>query len=85
MNRECHGHWVKPLGVYRCLLDGRFVGAENQPKTCPNCKREVRASTILKLKLRAQTITTMEVFLGGSFEWVEYSRSESKAVPCPRK
>jgi hypothetical protein len=83
MNRECYGHWVEPLGLYRCLLDGQFVGAEHKPKICPNCERKVKASVILKPKLRAQTIT--EVFLGGHYGWIEVARSESKAVPCPRK
>jgi DNA-directed RNA polymerase subunit RPC12/RpoP len=78
MNRECCGHWLPALGVYRCLLDSKMVALKEKPEACPNCGRKVLCSTLRKPKMRE--VVQAQVYLPG-FGWVNFA----ERTICPKQ
>ena len=83
MNRDCYGDWLPAIGMYRCLMDGKFIPRKTQPKTCPNCHR-LALPRVTKAKPRFRVVKQHQIFLG-SFGWVNYNKATKEAATCPSR
>jgi len=76
MNRDCHGTWMRKIGVYRCLYDGAFVEAKAKPETCPHCNRPADPVVTSRLpRYRVDTVASIRV--PGFKQWQEICRETS--------